>query len=493
MTTSRRVLACALLVALGLAACFRFLERARREPGSALWVAGEDAALSQDDRSRLEKQGLKELFVEAARLTWEGNRPRLRDLPLGDLPRRTPVTLAVGGGWSDAELDAGDAARQLTEELDRIRIAAESRGLLPVGFHLDLATPANLAGYAKVLSKVRSKLGRGLFLSATLERGRLKDEGARDVADALDFLVAFLYGQRPGEAEDPSAWDMESVEGNVRALEGLGRPYMIGVITLGGAVHRARDGRNLAVTTRLDLGSLVANPRFELKPGFSLEGVDRQIFEFVAKGETLAGEWTVHPGESVRIVRTATPLVEELLRRVGAWNSPQHLGEVYYRLAAPGERLSLSIANLVNTLAPDAAVPELDLRLELRFRSDRVWIVRAELRNTGEEATDLSFFDSNYLQLTVDGATFGDVDLGQFARYEVLWHGTEKNTMRAMREGDTLRLFRPLVEGGDHVVSGDIEIRLRRAQPTLEVGANFLLPDGRVLAPEVREWTFENP
>ncbi len=51
-----------------------------------------------------------------------------------------------------------------------------------------------------------------------------------------------IYGQRPGEAEDPRAWDLEAVEESFRRLEALERPYFTGAVTLGTATWRGRGG-----------------------------------------------------------------------------------------------------------------------------------------------------------------------------------------------------------------------------------------------------------
>ena len=102
----------------------------------------------------------------------------------------------------------------------------------------------------------------------------------------------------------------------------------------------------------------------ELKPGFSLQGIDRQVWEFVARGPARAGPWNLATGDSIRVVRTATPFLEEFRRRLGAWESTHRLGDVLYRLRRDEERLSLSVDNLAEVLAPDAAAPILDLTLE---------------------------------------------------------------------------------------------------------------------------------
>ena len=201
------------------------------------------------------------------------------------------------------------------------------------------------------------------------------------------------------------------------------------------------------------------------------------------------GEWNVAPGESVRVVKSATPFLEEFLRRASAWELPNRLGQVYYRLPRAIDRLSLSLANLASALEPEPATPLLEVRLEPRVRSDRRWLLRLELENQNDETTDIAMLDNNYVEIRAQGGTFADVDLGDFRRLDLL-KGEEKNTLSAVRGADTARLFLPILEGRQVARSGDIELRVSGRAPVLTVAPTFLLPDGRVLAPEPREFTF---
>jgi hypothetical protein len=479
------------LLAVSLAGCFG-ADAPRKGRLSALWLAPRSAAVDAGTLARLEALGLSELFVEAAALEWSGAEPRFVIGRLTPAARRLPVTLVVTGDWPAAELRPPHVSDRLHGEVDRLRIAAERAGLLAVGIHFDVAAPADrLESYGETLTRLRKSLEGRLFLSADVERQQLGDSRLAAVARGVDFLVCFLYGQRSGEREDPSAWDLQSVEGNVQLLERLARPYLLGAVTLGTATLRGRDGLARASGTEGDLRALVDNPKLELKPGFSLEGVDRQILEFVARSPTAVGGWSLAAGDSVRVVKTATPFLEEFLRRTGAWESPNRLGDLFYRQPAATERLSVGAAGLEAALAPSSAQPALALELERRFRSERSWRVRVRLRNTGSEPTDLAYFDTNYVELRIAGGTVGDVEPGEFRRFELLFEGTEKGTMRALRTPDTVRLFAPMVDGGEVYESGEVELRLGGPDPVLTISATFLLPEGRLLATEPVEWTFE--
>ncbi len=465
--------------------------RPEKAAGSALWLTRDSGEFTAAAQTRLAALGLKEIYLDAAEVDWDGG-VRLRRIKAPAIPRRTPTTLVVSGVWLPGDRPPEQLATALLSELSSLRIEAEQNGLLVTGFHFAVEPGDNADSLGKTLARLRTTLANNLFLSASLGRKTLEGPGAKAIANGVDYVVSLLYGQRPGEAEDPTAWDLEAVEANFRRLEALDRPYFTGAVILGTATWRGRDGKNKGFTTMLALGDLVGARNLELTPGFSLLGIDRQVWEFVARGRAHAGEWTLAPGESIRVVRSATPFMEEFRRRVGAWESPSQLGEVFYRLPREGERLSLSVDNLVDVLAPDAAAPALDIALERVASADRRWLVKVHLANRSSESTDLAFFDSNFVQLAVAGATIGDVEPGEFQRFELLADG-EKGTMRAFREADTLRLFLPLVEEHREAASGTIELKLTQRVPVVTISANFLLADGRTLAIAPQDWQFEKP
>ena len=380
----------------------------------------------------------------------------------------------------------------LLSALGTLRVAAEQRGLVVQGFHFNVEPGEDAESLGQTLGHLRSLLGKDYFVSARLGRKDLEGPGAKAIAGGVDFVVSMIYGQKPGEPEDSTAWDLEAVEQSFRRLEALRRPYFTGAITLGTATWRGKRGEVKDTTTELSLGELIRARNLELKPGFSLLGIDRQVWEFVARGPAKVGQWNLAPGELIRVVRTATPFLEEYRRRVGAWESPHRRGDVFFRLRRATERLSLSVDNLADVLAPDAAAPVLDLSVERVASDDRRWLVRLVLANHSTESTDLAYFDSNFVELHVTGATIGTADSGEYQRFELSRDG-EKNTMRAVREANTVRLYLPLLEENQVASTGEIELKLTQRTPILTVSANFLLADGRSLTIEPLEWKFENP
>lgn len=459
--------------------------------GSALWLASDSGELVAEDQARFAGLGLKEVFLDAGDLVWdEALSIRRRELPT--VPKRTPSTLAVHGLWLPGEREPLDLAKVLLAELLALRIEAEQSDILVIGYHFTVEPGERGEHFAKTLAALHRKLDGKAFLSLSFDRRQLDGPDAKLIASAVDFVVCFLYGQYPGEAEDPTAWDLQAVEGNFRKLEALGRPYLTGAITLGTAYLHDRTGKPRSRTTLLSLGELVNGRQLELKPGFTLEGIDRQVFEFVAQGPTTIGEWRLDRGESIRIVRTATPLMEEFRRRVGAWESPMRLGEVYYRLPRAGERLSLSAENLATVLGPENSRPELDLSIARAMDSGERWIVSVRLENRGGESSDLAFFDNNFVELAVDGATVLDVEAGDFRRVD-LFHDGERGTMQALRAANQVRYYLPLLEGRQVAESGPTELVLKLPEPVLRISASFLLPDGHLLTTDPIEWSFEEP
>lgn len=490
MTPLRRTLP-VLCVFSGLAAGCLGGSRPEKAGGSALWLTSDSGAFDAATQSRLSELGTKEVYLDAAELDWNGG-VRLHRIKAPAIPRRTPTTLVISGRWLSGDRPPEQLSTALLSELSGLRIVAEQDGLLVTGFHFEVEPGASAESYANTLKRLRSGLGKSTYLSAGLDRRALEGPHAQAIADAVDYFVCMIYGQRPGEAEDPTAWDLQAVEENFRRLEALGRPYFIGAVTMGTATLRGRSGETKATSTAFSLRELIQARNLELKPGFSLQGIDRQVWEFVARGPGQVGEWSLATGDSIRVVRTATPFLEELRRRIGASESPNRLGEIFYRLRRENERLSLSIDNLADVLAPDAAAPVLELAVEKVSASEHRWLVKLRLANRSSESTDLAYFDSNFVLLEVAGATIGGVEPGEFQRFELLADG-EKGTMRSYREANAVRFFLPLVEEHQEAASGTIELKLAQRTPKITLSANFLLADGKALTVAPREWQFDNP
>ncbi len=473
--------------ALVLAACPESWRLAEKSPGSALWLGSRSQPLPASDLARLDEAGIREVYMTVARLAPSEPGGPLVPLEVPAPPRSMPVTLAISGEWTGAE-DAGSLSARVAGAVRELRFDIESRGGVPAGLHFDLRSVESFESYAAFLAALRTEFDGSLFVSTTLRRPWLDRPAVEEVCRAVDFVVPFLYGQRVDEAEDGRAWDYIEVEQQLQRLEELEVPYLIGIIGLGTATHLNADGNVKARTTLLSLQEIVWNRDLRLRPGFSLEGVNRRVYAVVADRPTRVGKWRLTAGDGVRVVRAATSDVEELTRLVDVWQIPHHLGQVYYRLPSPEEHLSLTLENLLNALDPTPASPQLELDVSLQRRTGRGWLVRLSVRNGNGEITELSLLDSNYVQARALGGEFSSrVKVGDFYRYELYRTDRDGEPVRDIRSPDLLRLHLPILEGRQQLTSGDVEVKVD-GPPVLEVEGRFLLPDGRTITVGPRTW-----
>ncbi len=454
---------------LALAACPGGRGRLEKPERSVLWVT-RGGTLDYADFAALGQRGVGELFVEAGRLSWQGASPRIEPVPTLSLPRRTEVTLVITGAWPQEELEAGETAARLAGELARVAARAREANLEALGFHFDVGARRSLAGYGATLGALRRELEPPAFVSATVERTWLGEKALPDLARAVDFLVPFLYGQRPGEPEDAAAWDLRRVEENLRQVEAQGSRYLVGVVTLARTLEIGGRG---AETTRVSLPALVRNPALELAIGFSLEGLDRSVYQFKAREAVTVGGLELKRGAGIRVMGLATHHVEELERRLGALDLGRKLGTAYYRLAGPEERMSLSLANLELALAPEPALAAPHLRL-LPAGNRRYTV---EVENQSSERSDVMVLAGNFVELRVAGGTFLRADPGAFLRWELLEErGGE--LVRSFRRATVLRLYAPILDGGETLASGAIDV----SGGTVTASGSFVVPGGKAVA-----------
>ncbi|HEX2163963.1 MAG TPA: hypothetical protein VHM02_08440, partial [Thermoanaerobaculia bacterium] len=98
------------------------------------------------------------------------------------------------------------------------------------------------------------------------------------------------------------------------------------------------------------------------------------------------------------------------------------------------------------------------------------------IAHRGGGATEVAGVEHNYVDVRLAGGSFGAVDPGGFARYELRADGRRAADMASLRRADVLRLYVPFLEAGDEVASG-----LVRHSGTATASGRFLLPDGRVV------------
>ena len=477
-----RVLVCAAALAAGCGGGDG--TRNPRPAGSAAWVDPRAAALDPAGRRALAEAGVEEVFLEAGVLAWDGAEPVVEEVPeafADAVPAGTPVTLAVREAAPGEDLDPGAAGRRLAELLRGLRLRAEAAGLLPVGYHLELA-PGSPPDLVRAL---RGAAGPGLHVSAGLPRAALRSpEGldhARELAGAADFVVAFLYGQLPEAPDDAAAWDPERLAADLAALESLESDYLVGLVVVG-ALHRlSAAGEEGEATTRAQLKALALEPALRLAIADPFAGVGRAVHTFQAQRPVRAAGWELAPGESVRVVRTAPSLVQGVLARLRTADLPHRLGQLYYRIAGPEEELSLGPEELAAATGASPPVPDLVPSLVVESLGDGFVTLQVELRNRSRQSTDLAATDGNFVQVRAREGYFQHVEPGEFSRYSLWRGGREVRPGVGWREPDEVRLYTPMVRGGERIGGAVLELRRRGARPAVTVAGRFFLPDGREL------------
>lgn len=481
-----------------LAACGHEEERLARPEGSALWVAPADlGVLTADDREALRRGDVRELFLEAGRLTAAtGGAPVVEpraDLSGADVSgsARLPVTLVVRGAWP-AALDAESAAPALAGELRSLRRGAEDAGLVVAGYHLDLELPRGgeaLERSAATLRRTRRELGERLFLSVSLDPRTLDGAGVDKLVSAVDFVVPFLYGQRPDGGPGPGprqAWTLHTVDQGVERLRELEAPFLLGIGTVGQLHRLGVDGQPVDSTSHASLSSLLYHRA--LGPGRSavLEVQDRQTYNFEVERPVTLGEWQLRRGEELQVSRLSTYHLRQAAARAEAIAPLLHLGELFDRLPREGENLSPGPASLAGAALGSSTVPDLVVELQPRGGSARFQVV---LRNRGAQPTEVSSLEHNYVELrALGGAAFRNVNPGEFRRFELESEGRKVANMQALRNADTLKLYVPVLEAGQRVESGVIALAGTGGDPVMEVTGRFILPSGELLHLPLRPW-----
>lgn len=457
--------------------------RPARRAGSAVWVDPSEAVLAPADGRLLAEAGLEEVFLEAGSLSWTGAHSAIAEAGAAWVraaPPGTPVTLVLRGEAPAAGGEgAEEAGRELARGLRALRLRAERAGLLPVGYHLDLGgepSPALVRG-------LRAAAGPGLPVSAALPRQRLREPLARELAAAADLLVAPLYGQPPEAADDPEAWSPARALADLAALDALGADYLVGVTVVGSVQRLGPSGELREATTRAGLKALAQQPALRLSIGDPLEGgVGRVVHTFQAQRPVRAAGWQLAPGEMVRAVRTAPSLVQRLLAELGRAGGERRRGELYYRVAAADEELSLGPAELAAALGGAPAAPDLRPRLVAGPLRGGSVELRLDLANRSRQSTDLAATDGNYLRVRAEGGHFGRIEPGEFSRY-TLWRGGRevRPGLPGWREPDEVRLYTPMVRGGERIGGAVLDLRRGGARPSVFVTGRYFLPDGREL------------
>ncbi len=233
---------------------------------------------------------------------------------------------------------AARLADGLDDEVDRLRIAAEQAGLLPVGIHFDSTVarrPARELG--ETLEPPARPLSRGVSSSRpTSTAARSATSGSRRSRAASTSWSASSTASAPASARIRAPGTCSRSRATSSGSSGWRAPTCSARSTLGGMTLRGRDG---AVKAEHHRGRPArAGRRSAARAQARLLARRRRSPDLRVRGALAAavGGWSLAAGDSVRVVKTATPFLEEFLRRTGAWESPNRLGEIFYR--QPGRR-----------------------------------------------------------------------------------------------------------------------------------------------------------
>ena len=233
-----------------------------------------------------------------------------------------------------------------------------------------------------------------------------------------------------------------------------------------------------------------------MRHGFSLEGVDRQVYAFSADAADAGGR-------DARCRRATTCASSAPRRRTcrscggrsRAGSCAHCLGELYYRLPHPGEALTLGAANLARVGGEAAALPVPRVTVAKLGASPARVTVRLTLENASTEPSDLGQVDSNFVELWALGGAFGDVQQGQFYRYDALRADGRRpagahHPLPDRRCACSRRCCRP----ARTLASGPIVMRTVRGGLTdLQVRATFLAPYGGTAEMKPASWTTAAP
>lgn len=464
--------------------------RPDKEAGSGLWVEPEDAVLLDDTLvSQIAGAHVRELFVPLADLDVGTAGGPLRRRPVPELPASSRVNVVVVGRLELDRSEIKGTVRAVAEGLRRTFGDLESRGIAAPGAHFDVDGLDAVDEAASFFNKLRSELGPKRFVSLTLRHSRVDDPKLRTLARSVDFVVAFLYGQREDEPESKEAWDLEVVRQRLDRLEDAGVPYMLGVSGVGRVTHTDGEGRVRDVTTERALRPFMWNRGMRLKRGIDPDDANRPVYTLVAENGARAGGWEIAPGDEVRVLRPTTTDLGKLLDLAAEGDYPRLLGQLYYRLPAPEEALSITVENVRSALAAEPPAPDLELEVKVSRRARQSTRLRFVLTNANGEATEYALLGNNYLQIKTDPNILGRVDPGDFYGYDVLRLGPDGESERVIRNSNAVRLHVPVIEGHQRVESGDVVIH--RRSPTLELEARFLMPDGHTVVLGPLTWDGE--
>jgi hypothetical protein len=432
---------------------------ASRALGSAIWPSVSlpwTGLRTPEVEQALRTAGISYQFVEAGKL---GSAVRLEGLPVSPPLAGLATVLVVRGEWGDlARASRGELA-ELAEALVLMAVEWEGARTTVRGIHLLLSGRLDdVEKSAQSIARLSKELPARLALSLHLEPQVLAAEaGLDELAKAVDLLVCDVYGQPWSQADVADRWELEAALERARVANGLGRPFLAAI---------AREGHLFA----RESGSAVARgigPQLlesgwlSVTGAFTYEGFHRQLLDLTPRRalDVLGGDDSAVRLEARAEVRLARPTAQHLgalLRSLEREPLERLEGVVW--TGGGGEPSAAEVPALrLPAIVSGPLASGIELGVERDVRAGRLGVT---LRN-GEDPTAWADRDHNFVEVDLDGALFGEVDLGDFARMELARRVEVpgESPMERLRRADRVRLYFVSLEPGEVAASGAIHLR----------------------------------
>ena len=446
--------------------------------GPAIALDAESPTPSAEELALLQRQGVAQFWIEWGSIEPDADRLRVLRAPTESAPRGAGVVLVLRGEWTTLRTASEDALDGLSRQLVSTAAEAEAAGSLVRGVLLALESSQVAQEDDTIVARLRAGLDGRRSLGVDLARAWLMGgdaEALRAVASEADFLSSQLYG---GSAAETALWDLEALRAAVGVLENLGRPYLVGVSIVGSLKANAGGGEAARSLPR----EVLYARRMVVEPGFAFEGYVRQLLEIQFLARTDLGGVTARPGESWTLSRPTAGHLDQVLRALRETAGPAYRGPVLGALRSSDEALAISLDEVLGALAGSPASLPLDLSFSVERREGGMAGV-VGLANPGA-TTAAAAVDHNLVEVNIEGGSFGRIEPGRFARYELLDAFGQRASLRQARR---LRLYFRFLERGEQIESGAIEW-IGDSRTRVAVEARHLSATGEVLAAAPAFW-----
>ena len=413
---------------------------------------------------RLAAIGVHSVFVPAVAIRTEGAGARLDPVPAPDSKYPLPVYLVVRGtGDFDAYLKA--AAGRAGDEIWGALSGALSSGRYGdvAGIHLDLRAANSAGEYASALGSIRSRMPKGMTLSAAIEARLSEDQLKkwRSVGRQVDFLVPVVYGRSGAPGTEGTR-----VSGQTAQAVGLARAVVPEYCPQGWGLLQPQGGPGRPAADSA-INDLSEDRRFDFEFGSLLSDADENVYVFRDRQPAPRVSWgpeSFEPGDTVTFWENRLS------------DFTQSLSDP---LASRGKIVRLRSLEDGDSLIGFSAVEDILLgrRLEPKLafsRSAGGDEVTFLVVNSSQEYSELSRLN-NWIDLRMDGGRLLDIRPGDFDRFEFLDAGGKPAVAARAR---TIRFFENFVAPGESMTAGPIRYS---GEASFYASAHLTLPDGRVL------------